>query len=111
MSRVINGFATTHRISPATQKRVLDAAAALNYRPNVFARADLVTYRVTDEAPIKAIAAIALQSGVPVGIAFGQDQQLLCRSRRSFDIRDKAPSDALAEVSGSVDEITPMFLL
>ena len=38
VSRVINGFATTHRISPATQKRVLDAAAALNYRPNVFAR-------------------------------------------------------------------------
>ena len=25
VSRVINGFATTHRISPATQKRVLDA--------------------------------------------------------------------------------------
>jgi DNA-binding LacI/PurR family transcriptional regulator len=38
VSRVINGYATTHRISPATQKRVLDAAAALNYRPNVFAR-------------------------------------------------------------------------
>jgi DNA-binding LacI/PurR family transcriptional regulator len=38
VSRVINGFATTHRISPATQKRVLDAATELNYRPNVFAR-------------------------------------------------------------------------
>jgi LacI family transcriptional regulator len=38
VSRVINGFAAAHRISPATQKRVLDAAAALQYRPNVFAR-------------------------------------------------------------------------
>jgi hypothetical protein len=61
----------------------------------------LVTYSATDETPMKAIAALALQSGVPVGIAVGQDQQLLCRSRRSFDIRDRTPGDALTEVSAS----------
>jgi DNA-binding LacI/PurR family transcriptional regulator len=38
VSRVINGFATRHRISSATQQRVLAAAAALNYKPNIFAR-------------------------------------------------------------------------
>lgn len=38
VSRVINRSATTHRISALTQQRVLEAAASLNYKPNVFAR-------------------------------------------------------------------------
>jgi DNA-binding LacI/PurR family transcriptional regulator len=38
VSRVINRSATTHRISASTQQRVLEAAASLNYKPNVFAR-------------------------------------------------------------------------
>ena len=38
VSRVINQSATTHRIAPKTQQRVLEAATALNYKPNVFAR-------------------------------------------------------------------------
>ncbi|WP_263382104.1 LacI family DNA-binding transcriptional regulator [Granulicella arctica] len=38
VSRVINQSATTHRIAAGTQKRVLEAAATLNYQPNVFAR-------------------------------------------------------------------------
>ena len=39
VSRIINQSATTHRIAAKTQQRVLEAAAALNYKPNMFARA------------------------------------------------------------------------
>jgi len=38
VSRVLNQSGTTHRIAAETQRRVLAAAAALNYNPNVFAR-------------------------------------------------------------------------
>lgn len=38
VSRVLNQAATEYRIAPGTQKRVLEAAAALNYHPNAFAR-------------------------------------------------------------------------
>jgi DNA-binding LacI/PurR family transcriptional regulator len=38
VSRVINDFAAKHRIAAETQERVLKAAAALNYKPNVVAR-------------------------------------------------------------------------
>lgn len=38
VSRVINDFAAEHRIAAETQERVLKAAAALNYKPNVVAR-------------------------------------------------------------------------
>jgi DNA-binding LacI/PurR family transcriptional regulator len=38
VSRVISNSATTHRIATETQKRVLEAAAALNYKPNLVAR-------------------------------------------------------------------------
>jgi len=62
----------------------------------------LINYAVKDESPIKALTAIALQTGVPVGIVLGQDQQMLCRLRRSFDIHDKTPRQALTEVSSSV---------
>jgi LacI family transcriptional regulator len=38
VSRVLNGKADTYRISPATSKKVLDAAREFNYRPNRIAR-------------------------------------------------------------------------
>lgn len=38
VSRVLNHAGNEHRIAPATQKRVLEAAAAFNYHPNAFAR-------------------------------------------------------------------------
>ena len=38
VSRIVNRSATAHRIAASTQQRVLQAAAALNYKPNVFAR-------------------------------------------------------------------------
>lgn len=38
VSRVISDSASKHRISAETQERVLKAAAALNYKPNVVAR-------------------------------------------------------------------------
>lgn len=38
VSRVISNSATKHRISADTQRRVLKAAAEVNYRPNLFAR-------------------------------------------------------------------------
>lgn len=38
VSRVINDFAVKHRIASKTQERVREAAAALNYKPNVVAR-------------------------------------------------------------------------
>lgn len=38
VSRVMNHAAAQHRIAPATQLRVMEAAAALNYQPNAFAR-------------------------------------------------------------------------
>jgi len=38
VSRIINQSATEHRIAASTQLRVLEAAASLNYNPNVFAR-------------------------------------------------------------------------
>lgn len=38
VSRVMNQSATEHRIAPSTEKRVLEAAASLNYEPNAFAR-------------------------------------------------------------------------
>lgn len=38
VSRVINNAGDTHRISAATQKRVLDAAAAMNYKASPLAR-------------------------------------------------------------------------
>lgn len=38
MSRVISDSAAKHRISAETQERVLKAAAALNYKPNIVAR-------------------------------------------------------------------------
>lgn len=38
VSRVLNHAGSEHRIAPATQKRVLEAAAALNYHPNALAR-------------------------------------------------------------------------
>ncbi len=38
VSRVLNGTASAIRISAATQRRVLDAAARLSYTPNILAR-------------------------------------------------------------------------
>jgi LacI family transcriptional regulator len=38
VSRVMNQAGAEYRIAPATQKRVLEAAASLNYHPNAFAR-------------------------------------------------------------------------
>lgn len=38
VSRVINNAAAAHRIAAETQERVLKAAAALNYKPNIVAR-------------------------------------------------------------------------
>ncbi len=38
VSRVLNHAGAQYRIAPATQKRVLEAAAACNYYPNAFAR-------------------------------------------------------------------------
>ncbi|HEY1810256.1 MAG TPA: LacI family DNA-binding transcriptional regulator [Acidobacteriaceae bacterium] len=38
VSRVLNHAGAEHRIAPATQKRVREAAAACNYHPNAFAR-------------------------------------------------------------------------
>lgn len=38
VSRVLNQAGAEYRIAEATQKRVLEAAAALNYHPNAFAR-------------------------------------------------------------------------
>jgi LacI family transcriptional regulator len=38
VSRVMNHAATEYRIAPATEQRVLEAAASLNYHPNAFAR-------------------------------------------------------------------------
>ncbi len=38
VSRVINGGATAHRIADSTQRRVLEAAAALGYEANIIAR-------------------------------------------------------------------------
>ncbi len=38
VSRVMNHAAAQYRIAPATQQRVLQAAASLNYHPNAFAR-------------------------------------------------------------------------
>jgi DNA-binding LacI/PurR family transcriptional regulator len=38
VSRVISDSAAAHRIAAKTQKRVLDAATALNYKPNLVAR-------------------------------------------------------------------------
>ncbi|HEX4311182.1 MAG TPA: LacI family DNA-binding transcriptional regulator [Acidobacteriaceae bacterium] len=38
VSRVMNHAAKEYRIAPATQQRVLEAAASLNYHPNAFAR-------------------------------------------------------------------------
>jgi LacI family transcriptional regulator len=38
-SAVLNGARTSSRISPATRKRILKAAARLSYRPNIAARA------------------------------------------------------------------------
>lgn len=38
VSRVLNHAGAAYRIAPATQERVREAAAALNYHPNAFAR-------------------------------------------------------------------------
>jgi DNA-binding LacI/PurR family transcriptional regulator len=38
VSRVMNNSAAAHRIAPETQKRVLEAATAMNYKPNIVAR-------------------------------------------------------------------------
>jgi len=38
ISRVLSGKSAEFRISPATQKKILDVAAEMNYRPNILAR-------------------------------------------------------------------------
>ena len=68
VTHVLNGRATEQRIRPETQKRVLDAALELGYRPNLSARA-IRTGRFGCAALIQSLKALYLPTELLQGIS------------------------------------------
>jgi hypothetical protein len=59
----------------------------------------VVSLQDENQIPLRAISEIAIQSGMPIGIAFGADQQMLCSKAVPVHIKNRPVDEAVTEIA------------